>query len=70
MYGKFKTWKRHHQVLFGLLLGVGVISLWRGIWGLSDIFLFPGNSVMSYIASVVIGIIIISAAHYAIEGRE
>ncbi len=68
MFGKVKTWKRHHQIIFGLFLGAAVISFWRGIWGLLDIFLFPGDSVMSYVISVIVGAGIIWVAHYAIEG--
>lgn len=68
MWSKFKTWKRHHQAILGLLLGAAVIAFWRGIWGLLDVFLFPGNSIVSYAVSMVAGAGVIWAAHYIIEG--
>ena len=48
------------QIPFNLIVILGVVSLWRGAWGLMDIHLFPKNSSLSYIVSFIIGIIILS----------
>jgi hypothetical protein len=29
--------------------------LWRGIWGLADLYLFPNSPTLSYLLSIVIG---------------
>lgn len=68
MFEKLKTLKKQHQIGFGLFLAFGVVSFWRGIWGLSDIFLFPGQPISSYVASIIIGIVVVLVAHYVIEG--
>lgn len=35
---------------------VGVVAAWRGIWGLLDLYLFPGNENLSFILSIIIGV--------------
>jgi len=49
------------QVLYALLIGTALIMLWRGVWGLLDIYLFPDNKTVSFALSVIIGILILSA---------
>lgn len=40
-------------------LAVGVVSVWRGVWGLSDIYLFPNEPVLSFVLSTIVGLAII-----------
>lgn len=40
------------------LLGVAAISTWRGLWLLSDLFIFPNDLVISGVVSVCIGLIL------------
>ena len=64
MFGKMGRMKSRHQIGFALLVAFAVISLWRGIWGLMDIYLFPSNYEASLWASVVIGFIILVLTHH------
>jgi len=41
-----------------LLVVVGVVLVWRGLWNLMDIYFFPGKPVLSNILSVLIGVLI------------
>lgn len=41
MFNAFKKLKRHHQVVFAIIIGVAVVSFWRGVWGFLDLYLFP-----------------------------
>ena len=52
MLKKFINLKKHHQLFFSLIIMSGMISLWRGIWGLLDLYLMPNNPSWSFIASV------------------
>ena len=52
------------NILLAILIGSAVISFWRGLWGLMDIYLFPKNSALSFLASVIIGLIILTLTHY------
>ena len=47
-----------------LFVGTGVVLFWRGVWGIADLLIFPSNDIMSYIASVVIGLLILYFTHY------
>ena len=48
------------HLLYALLIGTSMIMLWRGIWGLIDTYFFPQNKPVSYMLSVVIGLVILS----------
>ncbi|MBI4159489.1 hypothetical protein HY500_04520 [Candidatus Woesearchaeota archaeon] len=43
MLKKISRMKTHHQIIFSIMIGVAVISFWRGVWELQDIYLFPNN---------------------------
>ena len=56
--------KTHHQVTFALLIAFAVIAFWRGVWGLLDEFLLPEQLILSYLISMIIGILILVLTHY------
>ena len=43
-------------LLFGLF---GLVCFVRGVWGLSEIYLFPQNFLLSQISSILIGFLIL-----------
>lgn len=67
MFKRLSKFKMHHQVLFSLLIGVGVITFWRGLWVLLDIYLFPGNIELSAWLSLIIGWLILYLTHAIIQ---
>ena len=42
-----------------IFAGIAIIMFWRGLWGLMDLYLFPGNLTLSYSVSAVVGLMII-----------
>ena len=38
---------------------IAVVMVWRGVWDLCDMFLFPENPVLSNVISILVGIIIL-----------
>ncbi len=44
------------QLVFVILIAFAVVSFWRGVWGLSDYFIFPDNHYLSFLASFLIGL--------------
>ena len=38
---------------------IGIIAIWRGIWNLIDLYLFPENLLLSQIISIIIGLFIL-----------
>ena len=70
MFNAFKKLKRQHQIHFAIVIGVAVVAFWRGVWGLLDLYLFPQNELLSYVASTLFGIIILSITHYITKELE
>ncbi|MBI2106517.1 hypothetical protein HYT57_00900 [Candidatus Woesearchaeota archaeon] len=54
----------HHQVMFAIIIGVAVISFWRGVWELQGLYLFPTNHELSLWSSVFIGVGILILTNY------
>jgi len=54
-----------NQLFFALVIGFAVISFWRGIWGLLDVYLFPDHYILSLWISVFLGVLILIATDYA-----
>jgi hypothetical protein len=44
-----------------VVTSLAVVSFWRGVWGLMDIYLFPENPPLSLIISILSGLVILFA---------
>ncbi|PIN81207.1 hypothetical protein COV13_02050 [Candidatus Woesearchaeota archaeon CG10_big_fil_rev_8_21_14_0_10_32_9] len=64
MLHRVKKLKPIKQALFVLLIGLSVVSFWRGAWGIMDTYLFPTNYELSSWVSIIIGLIILYVTHY------
>jgi len=51
--------EHRHHIFAALLIGTAIVLLWRGIWNLADLYLFPGQDVLSSIISISIGFFIL-----------
>jgi len=58
---------RIKNVLYALIVGFAIISFWRGIWGLSDLYLFPSNPTLSFGISALIGVFILLFTKHLIK---
>ncbi len=47
------------DALIILISAFAIISFWRGVWGLLDLYLLPHNYNLSLITSLVIGIFVL-----------
>lgn len=47
------------EVFYTLAIAFAIVLFWRGAWGLLDLYLFPKNHVLSYILSIIFGILIL-----------
>jgi hypothetical protein len=57
--------KTKHQIIFAILIAFAVISFWRGVLGLMDLYLFPNNNELSLWFSLIIGLLILIFTNYA-----
>ena len=67
MFTPFKRLRQNHQRIFALIIAIGVILLWRGTWGLADLFLFPNNQLYRYLSCIAIGLAILISSQYMIK---
>ncbi len=65
MLSQFARMKKHHQIVFAILIAFAVIAFWRGVWGLMDEYLLPNNYQLSLWIGLAIGLVILIATHYA-----
>jgi hypothetical protein len=64
---KKKRMSHPKKVLLSVIIGLAVISFWRGAWNLMDIYLFPNNYEASSWLSLILGFAILIATHHAIK---
>lgn len=57
LFKKKESLSRHFITV--VLTAAAVVFFWRGIWGLTDTYLFPENSTLSYLVSIFVGLIIL-----------
>lgn len=67
MAKKLKKRNKNKRLYFALLIGLAVVSFWRGAWGLMDLYLIPDNPTLSFSISLIVGLLILSVTHYLIK---
>ena len=61
------TWKKiWRNRFYALIIAIAIVSIWRGVWGLMDQYLFPNNLEMSLWASVFLGVGILIGTHHLV----
>ena len=64
MFSRFRDMESHHQIIFAIIIAFAVVSFWRGVWGLMDLYIFPDNYNFSLWFSLFIGLGILSITNY------
>jgi hypothetical protein len=67
MFKKLNKLKKHHQFLYSLVIATAIIGIWRGLWMLLDLYLFPKNEALSASVSLIIGILILAGTHHKLS---
>lgn len=67
---RFQWLKSNHPNWYSIVVGFLIILFWRGIWGLMDIYLFPGNESTSYIVSGVVGLLLLYLNDFRLKEIE
>ena len=47
------------DVLIIIVASLAIVSFWRGVWGIMDIYLFPENFTLSLLVSIIMGLVIL-----------
>ncbi len=56
-FKKKETFVRHFATV--LISVIAVVMVWRGVWGLTDTYLFPDNAPLSYLVSIFMGLVLL-----------
>ncbi|MDP3765499.1 MAG: hypothetical protein Q8R04_03220 [Nanoarchaeota archaeon] len=67
MFKRISRMKSKHQIIFAILIAFAVVSFWRGILGLMDVYLFPQYYRLSLLISLFIGVSILLITNYAVK---
>jgi len=55
LFGKIKKFRKNHKSNLNIfIVCVSIIMIWRGVWDLLDIYLFPHNRLLSCIICIII----------------
>ncbi len=59
---RVRGWFSHHKILYGFVGGTGIILFWRGIWHMTDYFLFESlmlNEGVDGLVSAIVGALLL-----------
>ena len=59
--------KTLHPTLNAVIVVMAIIMLWRGIWGLLDLYLFPANPVLSYLTCLGLGALVLYLDDFSLK---
>lgn len=68
--GKKRINKKKRGILYYVITYTGLIMIWRGVWGISDVYLFPGDYLLSHLVSLLIGFAIIYLNDFSLSELE
>ena len=67
IFSQFKRLKQIHQMFFSLVVFVGIILVWRGVYNIMNQYWFPEYPAFSNVSGIIVGLIILAATHYAVS---
>ena len=70
MTKQYKKFKKKHKVIHLLIVSTAIVMLWRGIWGLLDLYLFADNQTISYFVSVMVAFAILYLDNFHLKDIE
>ena len=59
-----------HQNIRAFIVLVAVVMIWRGAWGILDKYLFPENPALSFIISLIAGLILLTLIHFKLKNLK
>ena len=63
IFEHFVALKKHHQVIFSLLILLGVVLVWRGMLNFINTYWFPNQLIVSNATGILIGVLILYSSH-------
>lgn len=54
-----KQSKEKFSNFYAIFVGLALVMFWRGAWGLMDMYIFPDYELNSYIASIILSLVLL-----------
>jgi len=67
IFKEFSLLKRKHQVLFGLIISLGVVFVCRGLWNLLDYYWLVSFPFWSNVTGIIMGLLLLFLSHQIIK---
>ncbi len=67
---KLHELKQQHPNLNAIIIVLGIIMLWRGVWGLLDLYLFPGSPTLSYLITILLGVLLLYLDDFSMDNLK
>ena len=67
---KLQELKALHPTANVLVIIFAIIMIWRGVWGLLDIYFFPGSPTFSHLMCMAIGVIVLYLDDFSIDNLK
>ena len=67
LFSNIKRLKKIHQMFISLVIFIGIILVWRGVYNIMNQYWFPEYPAFSNISGIIVGLIILAATHYAVS---
>jgi hypothetical protein len=59
--------KKLHPTLNAIVVIFAIIMLWRGVWGLIDLYLFPDSPTFSHLLSLLLGALVLYLDDFSLK---
>jgi uncharacterized membrane-anchored protein len=66
-FSKFKELGHINQMFASLIVFVGIILVWRGVYNIMNKYWFPDYPAFSDVSGIVVGLIILTLTHYIVK---
>ena len=67
---KLQEYKTRYPTANVVVIFFAIIMLWRGFWGLLDIYLFPGSPTLSSLVCILTGVIVLYLDDFSINNLK
>lgn len=64
---KEKEARTFKKIFYTIIIAFAIVSFWRGVWGLMDLYLFPENEFLSFSISILIGLLILYLTKHILD---
>lgn len=59
--------KKLHPSINAIVIVIAIITFWRGVWGLIDLYLFPDSPTFSHLLSIALGALILYLDDFSVN---